>query len=279
MIDRDAPYDSLPLIQKADHQITIGDDTMDSVIVKLPTVGSVNSPAAAFNVDFDFDDGRDRYDIDSTGSADDAFTITLSGLSDNQTGILNITKKSQDTFSFANGLITPFNNTEGQEGQTSIILFVKVVGSTYIVYVGYDTIISTVNIADDSVTNSKMADQSVSNNQLDDDISLVRIDEGSGGNKNVKVKNIKSQGWNMQSSGSLVVNTGVSNIHSTIEGFSYLIRDDSGSLKTPSTEDIYGVIQSNDTLTFVRANGGVYDSSLYNDSSSYRLIINIHYTY
>lgn len=156
MIDRTAPYDGEPLIQKADHQITIGDDLMDSALVKLPTIGSINSPAAAFNVDFDFDGGRDRYDIDSTGSADSDFTITMAGLSDNQTGILNITKKANDTFSFANGLITPFNNTEGQIGQTSIVLFVKVVASNYIVQSGYSSIVDGNLIEDNSVSFGKL---------------------------------------------------------------------------------------------------------------------------
>ena len=138
LTNRTSPYDAEPLIQKADQQTTLGDDFMDSAIMRIPTIGSINNPSVAFNVDFDFDGGRDRYDIDTTGSADAAFTITLAGLNDNETGILNITKKANDTFTFGNGLITPFNNTEGQEGQTSIVLFVKVVSSNYIVNIGYE---------------------------------------------------------------------------------------------------------------------------------------------
>ncbi len=178
--DRTPPYDAEPLIQKADQQTTIGDDLMDSTIMRIPTIGAINNPSAAFNVDFDFDGGRDRYDIDTTGSADAAFTITLAGLNDNETGILNITKKSNDTFSFGNGLITPFNNTDNQAGQTSIVLFVKVVGNSYIVQIGYNYIVGNSVISDNSINASKLEDSSISTSKYEDDsITNAKLAENS----------------------------------------------------------------------------------------------------
>jgi hypothetical protein len=162
-IDRISPFDGNPLIQKAEHQELVGDDLGDSSIFREPITSAINSPSASFGVDFD---NADRFDIDSTGSGGNSFDITLSNLKDNETGILNIIKKSGDLFTFANGLITPFNNTEGQDGQTSIVMFVKVVSGSYIVQIGYNYIVNTANIKDSAVTTAKIANDAVTSAKI-----------------------------------------------------------------------------------------------------------------
>jgi hypothetical protein len=134
-IDRVAPFDTDPLIQKAEHQIVTGDDLSDSVVFRLPVVQAINAPAAAFNVDFAT---GDRFDVDTTGSADGAFTITLSGLDGNNKGLLKITKKSGDTFTFANGLIAVVGDTRGQSGKTEIYFRVELFDTDYVVDPLYD---------------------------------------------------------------------------------------------------------------------------------------------
>lgn len=238
--DRTPPYDAEPLIQKEDQQATIGDDFMDSALVKLPNVGSINSPSAAFNVDFDFSNGIDRYDIDTTGSVDAAFTITLAGLSDNQTGILNIAKKSNDTISFSNGLITPFNNTEGQTGKTSIVLFVKIVNSTYILQTGY------------------------SNNAIFNENSEI-----------VRTKIVEIGPWNMDGfSNSFIIPHGLLN-SMNIRSIDVMIQNDAQNVintlysKEAATTDLSGGISAitNTDIQLVRLAGGVFDNADYNDTN------------
>ena len=157
-IDRVAPFDGNPLIQKAEHQELIGDDLGDSTIFREPSVSAINDPASDFGLDFN---NADRFDIDTSGSGSVAFNITLSGLNDNETGILNITKKSGDVFGFANGLITPFNSVDGQAGVTALVFLVKNIGGNYIVSSGFTTLVDTGSIVDGAITNPKLAPFSV----------------------------------------------------------------------------------------------------------------------
>lgn len=133
-INRVAPFDAQPRIQKSEHQSVVGTDLGDSVIFRDGTVQSITSPAAAFDVDFD--DG-DRFDIDTSASVTTSFTITLQNLQQNETGVLNITKKSGDTVAFANAIIAPFDSTGGQMGKTALRFFIKKVNSSYVAIVGY----------------------------------------------------------------------------------------------------------------------------------------------
>jgi hypothetical protein len=132
-INRVAPFTD-PLIQKTEDN-TIRDDMADSAIFKTPEVGSIVSPAAAFNVDFTTDD---QINIDTAASGATSFTITIVGLSVNSIGKLNITKKSGDTFTFSNADIYPNFDTFGQDGLTSIAFFVENDGGKFSTRAAYD---------------------------------------------------------------------------------------------------------------------------------------------
>lgn len=135
-INRIPPFDTDPLIQKVEHQELVGTDLADSTIYQIPIESAINSPSAAFNVDFA---AADQYNIDTTGVGTTAFTITLQNLLGNSTGILNITKKAGDTFAFSNGTMVPVNTNDHQQDLTQLFYYVKIVGTSYVLQTGVET--------------------------------------------------------------------------------------------------------------------------------------------
>ena len=134
-IDRISPFTD-PLIQKSEHKELISDDLGDSVVFSTATEASINSPAAAFNVDFLT---NDSYTVDTTGVGTTAFTITLVNLDGNRTGKIRILKKSGDTFTFANAEQYPFDNTTNQSGLTEIRYIIKkTTGTNFVSIQSYD---------------------------------------------------------------------------------------------------------------------------------------------
>jgi len=125
-INRDAPFDGNPLIQKTEHLEVSGEDLPDSIIFKEPEVVSISSPGATFTADFAT---ADEFTIDTSASIGSTFAVTLDGLENNRIGRLDITKKSADIFSFANGTMLPFG-TIVQTGTSISFLIIKV-GSAY----------------------------------------------------------------------------------------------------------------------------------------------------
>lgn len=128
-INRVSPFNTFPLIQKVEHEQLVGSDLGDSVIFRQPSVQVINSPLSAISVNFDL---ADRFDIDTTGSGDNAFTITLSGLQGNESGIINITKKTADTFVFSNADNAVLSNFRGQNGVSSLVFRIKNVNSFFL---------------------------------------------------------------------------------------------------------------------------------------------------
>jgi hypothetical protein len=146
-INRVAPFDAQPLIQKSEHLTVVGTDLGDSVIFKDGTSAAITSPSASFNADFAT---GDQININTSGSVDTAFTVTIQNLNTNETGVLNVTKKSGDTIAFANAVIAPFNSTEGQTGKTALKFFVKKISSDYVAIIGYDAKVPFANLATDA---------------------------------------------------------------------------------------------------------------------------------
>lgn len=186
-INRIAPFDGNPLIQKTEHSELVGDDLSDSIIFRIQSVAAINSPAAAFDVDFN---SADQFDIDSSGSASAAFTVTLIGLNTNETGILKITKKAGDTFTFANGDFAAVPDNRGQDGKTEIKILVKKITpnasindySIIPLYDYHDVILNGVavggqlngnwpnlNINTDTITEAELANNSVGTDQIQND--------------------------------------------------------------------------------------------------------------
>jgi hypothetical protein len=125
-IDRVAPFDTDPLIQKAENQTVIGENLADSVIFLDAEIQAINGPGATINLDFT---SQDQFNIDTQASVDSTFTVNLTGLSGNADGLVNIIKKSGDTFTFAgnpgNALFSAIPDTRGQSGKTEIRFRIK----------------------------------------------------------------------------------------------------------------------------------------------------------
>lgn len=128
-INRTPPFDGDPLIQKADHQIIVGQDLPDSVIFRDPQVFAINNPALP-TIDVNFNLG-DRCDIDVTGSVDTDFILNVSNLQGQDTGIINITKKVGDSISFSNVNSGVFNSFF-VESSASVIFRVKLIAGVVV---------------------------------------------------------------------------------------------------------------------------------------------------
>lgn len=125
-INRVAPFTD-PLIQKTEDN-EIRDDFADSQIFRDSTVGTINNPSAAFGADFVT---NDEYDIDTSSSIPSDFVITLSNLSNNETGKLNIIKKTTQKFSFGNAVILPYGTDDGQAGEVFLSFLIHRTGGVY----------------------------------------------------------------------------------------------------------------------------------------------------
>lgn len=127
-INRVAPFTD-PLIQKSE-DLEVRGDLADSVIFRDSNVGAISGPGANVSLDFA---SNDEYNIDTSASIPAAFSISLANLRNNSVGKINITKKTGDVFTFANGQVVPFNNTVGQTGTVTLAFNVFKSGSAYFV--------------------------------------------------------------------------------------------------------------------------------------------------
>jgi len=126
-IDRVAPFDGNALIQKTeDKQVT--NDDLDSTLMKNDAESTINSPNSAIDLDFI---SVDLYTINSSGSIDTVFVLTINNLGTGQVARIAITKKSGDTYSFASGTFNQIDNLD-QTG-TSLNFYVHNVDGTLIV--------------------------------------------------------------------------------------------------------------------------------------------------
>ena len=106
-IDRVAPFDGNPLVQKLEHKQVISQDAFDSLLFKQDNEQLINSPGAAINLDFLI---IDLYNINTQGSVATNFTININNLSTGQIGRIQIVKKVNDVFSFSAASIVPIPN-------------------------------------------------------------------------------------------------------------------------------------------------------------------------
>ena len=132
-INRVSPF-TAPLIQKSE-DLEVRTDVLDSVIFRIPTIGSISSPAATFTADFAT---NDEININSAASIAASFNVTLANLRGNSIGKLNITKKTNDTYVFANAQIIPHNTAAGQTGTTVLNLLVINTDTGYFVIPAYN---------------------------------------------------------------------------------------------------------------------------------------------
>jgi len=146
-INRVAPFDGNPLIQKTEHE-QVETDLFDSLLTNTDSAQAINNPGPAFAVDFL---AFDLYNVNSSASIDTAFTITVNNLGTGQLGRISITKKVNDTYSFANASFAGISNLN-QIGLTSLKLYVLNVNGTLFV-------ISNLSIAKSDSINSNNSDQ------------------------------------------------------------------------------------------------------------------------
>jgi len=152
-INRVSPF-TTPLMQKSE-DLEVRTDVLDSVIFKIPTIGSISSPAATFTADFAT---NDEININSAASIAASFNVTLANLRGNSIGKLNITKKINDVFDFANGQIIPYDTVGGQTGKTVLNLLVINTDTGYFVIPAYNVRIPTESL---SVTGDRIISGSI----------------------------------------------------------------------------------------------------------------------
>jgi hypothetical protein len=152
-INRVAPYDGNPLIQKTeDNQVT--QDFQDSALMKQDNEDSLNSPSSAISLDFAT---VDLWNIDSSGSGDSTFVITVSNLQTGQEGRIHIVKKSGDTYSFSGAAIIGINNLS-QTG-TALNFIVKNIGGVLVA--AYDRSIAKSDAIDQANSDQLATSQAV----------------------------------------------------------------------------------------------------------------------
>ena len=162
-INRVSPF-TTPLIQQSE-DLEVRTDVLDSVIFKIPTIGSISSPAATFTADFAT---NDEININSAASIAASFNVTLANLRGNSIGKLNITKKINDVFNFANGQIINADAVAGQTGKTVLKLLVINTDAGYFVIPAYEYKITENQLADNSVGQNQMLSNSIGTPELID---------------------------------------------------------------------------------------------------------------
>ena len=133
-IGRTPPFND-PLIQRTE-DLEIRHDNSDSQLFGIPTVADISPTSANFGLDFTI---NDEYNINlTTVPAIQEFVITISNLSGNQIGKLNITKLSGQSVSFGNGEILPSNTIDGQSGNVLISMQIVKSGINHYIFPLYN---------------------------------------------------------------------------------------------------------------------------------------------
>lgn len=123
-INRVAPFDSNPLIQKSEH-LNVESDLFDSIILKEENPFDINAPGSNIALDFDV---IDSYSINSQASIDVNFTLDVTNLSGGQVGRVEVIKKTNDVFS-VNGFDIANISNLSQQGNIINFYIVNVRGN------------------------------------------------------------------------------------------------------------------------------------------------------
>lgn len=282
-INRNAPFDGNPLIQKTEHN-QVENDLFDSVLTVVDSDQLINNPSSLFAVDFS---AFDLYRIDSGASVDNVFTITVNGLGTGQLGRIDVTKKSNDTFNFSNASFNGINNLN-QIGLTSIQFYVLNVNDNLFV-------VSSLSIAKSDSTTANNSNQLATSKAVRDlrEASLLRQDFDVEG-ESVVYKTIAMGDWNMDTTATLSIPHGFGNKANIRAIISIAIRDDSGNWAFPgmmaNTLNGFDASRSgvginslaaqpidNTNINLARETGGFYDGIAFNQTSYNRGYITISY--
>lgn len=269
-INRVAPFDGNPLIQDSeDNQVT--QDALDSLLNNTDSSDLINSPSAAINLDFS---AFDLYRINSSGSGETDFNITINNLGTGQVARVHIIKKNNDKYSFTNAVLGQISNLS----QTGTILsfFVHNVNNVLVAYA--DVTIAKTNSTTDSSSDKLATAKAVSdlNTALSADItngdaaleaskldkSRFDIDSGTPG---LITKVIEIGDWNMDSTLNIAVNHGLT--FSKIRTHTVTIRNDAnttnelliGADNSGNAKGSYGLTTTQ--VLMVRTPTGIFDST------------------
>lgn len=146
-INRNPPFDTFPLIQKLeDEQVRL--DVADSIITRTAQAVSISPTTSEVEVDFT---NAEQVVINTVGSIQSAFNVTIDGLltSQNQICRILINKKIGDTFDFTNADILPFDIKAYQQGKSFISFFVVFAEPVYEVWLN-----ETMTISDETDSSS-----------------------------------------------------------------------------------------------------------------------------
>lgn len=265
-INRVAPFDGNALLQKTEH-LQIKDDLFDSLLNNTDFSDLINSPSAAINLDFsDFD----MYRINSSGSGETDFNITINNLGTGQVARVHITKKNNDTYDFTNAVIGQIDNLK-QTG-TILAFFVHNINGVLVAY--SDMTIAKTNSITDSDP-EKLATAKAVNDLNALKLNIARFDVESG-TPGLITKVIEIGDWNMFAFLSTSVSHGIT--LSKIRSLSAMIRNDSDTTATDLTGAGLGTITAlASTVTLERIGGSLFDSTSYDSTSFNRGWITIIY--
>ena len=170
-INRVAPFDGNALIQKTEHN-QVEDDLFDSLLNNTDSSDLINSPSAAINLDLS---AFDMFRINSSGSGETDFDITINNLGTGQVARIHITKKSNDTYSFTNAVIGQIDNLK----QTGTILAFFVHNINGVLVARSDMTITKTNSITDSDPEKLATAKAVNDlNALKLDVSRFKIAAG-----------------------------------------------------------------------------------------------------
>jgi len=164
-INRVAPFDGNALIQKTEHN-QVEDDLFDSLLNNTDSSELINSPSAAINLDFS---AFDMFRINSSGSGETNFDITISNLGTGQVARVHITKKNNDSYSFTNAVLGQISNLS----QTGSILafWVHNINGVLVAY-------ADVNIAKSNSITDPSSDKLATSKAVSDlNTNLIALDE------------------------------------------------------------------------------------------------------
>ena len=272
---RNAPFDANPLIQKTELE-QVETDFFDSVLLKEEDTVLINSPAAAFNLDFN---SIDSYSVNSSGSVSVAFTITIQNLSHGQTARINITKKVNDTFSFSNASLSPIGNLS-QTGTSLLFYAVSVKGTMFVLS---DKKINKSDSISDNNTNQLATSKAVRDvNQILQVTTATANNsvQRSSGTPQLLIKTIPIGDWNMDSTDFILINHGIApqKFRGIID---VTLRDDSDSthrtLFQYGNDKVSSYSLLNNSIFLQRIIGGEFDSPNYNATSYNRGYITFMY--
>lgn len=264
-INRVAPFDGNPLIQKTEH-LQVKDDLFDSLLGKVDNSVLINSPGDLIALDFD---SVDLYRINTSGSVDTDFTFTPSNIGTGQIGRIHIIKKSNDTFLFSNAVIVPISNLD-QTGTTLVFYLHNING---VLVASSDLKIQKSDAIDESDSNQLATSKAIN------DLSLTKLSINRFNVESLTpsliVKQIEIGDWNMTALFGFNIPHLISDAVNRIRSISVSIRRDDESSATDLTvangvtfDTVEGRIAWTSTTIFLSIPiGGFFDSTDFNSTS------------